>query len=143
VPAIQVSAARLLSRIAPTLRMTNPLRSEQLSHDTAVVASAGADPLNHRVTTVRWAAEVLDAQRTVVRAAGRLQLPLLLLYADDDPIADPRTAEELFERAASADKTKICYAGYYHEIFNEVGRAAVFDDLGAWLAARVTAVRTA
>ena len=142
VPAIQVKAARLLSRIVPTLRMTNPLRNEQLSHDPVVVAAAGADPLNHRVTTVRWAAEVLGAQRSVLSAAGSLRLPLLLLYADDDPIADPRTSEELFAGAGSADKTKVCYAGYYHEVFNEVGRAAVFDDLAAWLETRVAAART-
>jgi lysophospholipase len=142
VPAIQVKAARLLSLLAPTLRMTNPLRNEQLSHDAAVVAAAGADPLNHRVTTVRWAAEILEAQRAVIRAAGRLRLPLLLLYADDDPIADPRTSEGLFERAAAADKTKVCYPGYYHEVFNEVGRVAVFDDLAAWLAARLPVAQT-
>ena len=29
--------------------------------------------------------------------------------------------------------------GYYHEIFNEVGRAAVFADLAAWLAEHVPA----
>ena len=50
----------------------------------------------------------------------------MLLYAGADPIADPRAAEELFERAGSVDKVKRCYAGYYHEIFNEVGRAVVF-----------------
>jgi lysophospholipase len=142
VPPLQIAAARMLSRVLPTLRMTNPLRNDQLSHDPAVVAAAAADPLNHRVTTVRWAAEVLDAQRAVLSAAGRLRLPLLLLYADDDPIADPRVSEELFEQAASADKTKVCYAGYYHEIFNEVGRAAVFDDLAAWLAPRVLPEQT-
>jgi alpha-beta hydrolase superfamily lysophospholipase len=133
VPALQVAAARLLSRVAPTLAMNNPLRNEQLSHDPAVVAAAAADPFNHRRTTTRWAAEILKAQPAVIAAAGRLRLPLLLLYADDDPIADPRAAEAFFERATSADKTKRCYAGYYHEILNETGRAAVFEDLAAWL----------
>ena len=143
VPALQVKVARLLSRVAPTLRMNNPLRAEQLSHDPAVVAAADADPLNHRQTTARWATEILSAQPAVIAAAGRLRLPLLLLYADDDPIADPRAAEELFARAASVDKAKRCYAGYYHEIFNEVGRAAVFEDLAAWLGVHVPAEHAA
>ncbi len=123
--------------------MHNPLRGEQLSHDPAVVAAAGTDPLNHRRTTARWAAEMLTAQPAVIDAASRLRLPLLLLYADDDPIADPRAAEVFFEQAASVDKAKRCYAGYYHEIFNEVGRAAVFADLAAWLAEHVPADRPA
>jgi alpha-beta hydrolase superfamily lysophospholipase len=29
-----------------------------------------------------------------------------------------------------------CYGGYFHEIFNEVGRAAVFADLAGWIDAR-------
>jgi lysophospholipase len=136
VPPLKVQAARLLSRVAPTLRMDNPLRNEDLSHDPAVVAAAGNDPLCHRVTTTRWAAETFVAQRTTLDAAGRVELPLLVLYADDDPIADPLATEELFRRAASSDKTSRCYTGYYHEIFNEVGRAAVFADLAAWLSAR-------
>ena len=137
VPALQIKAARLLSRVAPTLRMPNPLRAAQLSHDPAVVAAAAADPLNHRQATARWGVEILNAQAAVIAAAGRLRRPLLLLYAADDPIADPRAAEELFARAGSADKAKRCYAGYYHEIFNEVGRAAVFEDLTAWLVGHV------
>jgi lysophospholipase len=141
VPPLQVKAARLLSRVAPTLRMNNPLRNEQLSHDAAVVAAAGADVLNHRLTTTRWAAEILRVQPAVIAAAGGLSLPLLLLYTDDDPIADPRATEAFFERAGSADKTKLCYAGYYHEVFNEVGRAAVFADLAGWLAGHVPAPR--
>jgi alpha-beta hydrolase superfamily lysophospholipase len=131
---LKVQAARLLSRVAPTLRMHNPLRNEDLSHDPVVVAAAGNDPLSHRVTTTRWAAETFAAQRTTLAGAGRLESPLLVLYADDDPIADPRATEELFRRASSSDKTSRCYAGFYHEIFNEVGRAEVFAHLAAWLA---------
>jgi lysophospholipase len=135
---LKAGAAKVLSRVAPTMRMANPLRNEQLSHDPEVVAAAAADPLNHRVTTTRWAAEVFDAQPAVIAAADRLQLPFLLMYAGDDPIADPRAAERLFDRVASSDKTRLCYDGFYHEIFNEVGRAVVFADLAAWVEERVT-----
>jgi acylglycerol lipase len=51
-------------------------------------------------------------------------------------VADPQAGLELFERVASADKTAHCYEDFYHEIFNETGRAAVFADLAAWLEAR-------
>jgi len=48
-------------------------------------------------------------------------------------VADPAAGRELFARAASADKTVYCYPGYYHEIFNETGRAEVLADLASWL----------
>jgi alpha-beta hydrolase superfamily lysophospholipase len=131
----------VLSRLAPTMRMANPLRNDQLSHDPEVVAAAAADPLNHRVTTTRWAAEVFDAQPVVIAAADRLGLPFLLMYAADDPIADPRASERLFDRVGSSDKTRLCYDGFYHEIFNEVERSVVFADLAAWVEERLTPSR--
>jgi alpha-beta hydrolase superfamily lysophospholipase len=45
-------------------------------------------------------------------------------------------------RADSVDKAKHCYTDYYHEIFNEVGRASVFEDLAAWLATHVSPAET-
>lgn len=133
VPPRQLKLARFFSRVYPTMAMVNPLRNEDLSHDPDVVAAAAADPLNHRVTTTRWAAETAAAMPAALAAAERLRLPLLLLYGDDDPIADPAACEELFARAGSGDKARHCYRGHYHETFNEVGREEVFADLAAWL----------
>jgi len=113
VPPLKLSAARLLSLVAPAVNIGNTLDPADLSHDQEVVRAYGTDS-----------------------AAGRIRLPLLLLYADADAVADPQAGRELFERAASPDKTVHCYEGYYHELFNETGRDAVFADLAAWLEAR-------
>lgn len=118
------------------MNIGNTLDPADLSHDHEVVRAYGTDPLNHHVATARWAAEVVAAQSAALSAAGRIRLPLLLLYADADAVADPQAGRELFERAASPDKTVHCYEGYYHELFNETGRDAVFADLAAWLEAR-------
>ena len=32
-----------------------------------------------------------------------------------------------------ADKERIEYEGYYHEVFNELGKEQVFADIEAWL----------
>jgi lysophospholipase len=135
------AAAKVLSTVAPARDIGNSIPAEELSHEPAVVAAYASDPLNHHVATARWAAEVLAAQRAALSAAGRLRLPLLVMYAGADTIADPAASRELFAAAASEDKTLRCYEGYYHEIFNEVGRAAVFADFAAWLAARQLAPR--
>jgi alpha-beta hydrolase superfamily lysophospholipase len=136
---LKLGAARLLSLVAPALNIGNTLDPAGLSHDEDVVKAYRIDPLNHHVATARWAAEVVAAQSAALSAAGRISLPLLLLYADEDTVADPQAARELFAGAASPDKTENCYEGFYHEIFNETGRAAVFADLAAWLAARTSA----
>ncbi len=139
VPSLRIGTARLLSLAAPALNIGNTLDPAALSHDHEVVRAYGIDPLNHHVATARWAAEVLAAQSAALSAAGRIRLPLLLLYGDADAVADPRAGRELYERAAAQDKTENCYEGFYHEIFNETGREAVFADLAAWLEAHTPA----
>ncbi|HEY5387865.1 MAG TPA: alpha/beta hydrolase, partial [Thermoleophilia bacterium] len=141
VPPLKLGAARLLSIVAPTVNVGNTIDPAALSHDREVVRAYGTDPLNHHVATARWAAEAVAAQGAALSAAGRIRLPFLLLYGDADAVADPLAARELFERVASSDKTAHCYEGYYHEIFNETGRAAVFTDLAVWLESRVSAGR--
>jgi alpha-beta hydrolase superfamily lysophospholipase len=139
VPPLKLGAARLLSVVAPTVNVGNTIDPAALSHDQEVVRAYGADPLNHHVATARWAAEAVAAQGAVLSAAGSIRLPLLLMYGDADAVADPQAARELFARVASLDKAEHCFEGYYHEIFNETGRAAVFAALAAWLEARAPA----
>ncbi len=136
VPGVKRLAASALSRLAPARDVGNTLPASGLSHDPEVVAAYTSDPLNHHVATARWAAEVLAAQRAALAAAPRLRLPLLVMYGDADPIADPAATRKLFAAAGSTDKRERCYAGFYHELFNETGRAAVFADLALWLAER-------
>ena len=139
VPPLKLHAARLLSLVAPAVNIGNTLDPAELSHDQDVVSAYRIDPLNHHVATARWAAEVVAAQSAALSAAHRIRLPLLLLYADADAVADPQACRDLFERAASPDKTVHCYEGFYHEIFNDTGRDAVFADLATWLEARAPA----
>lgn len=137
VSALQRRAARLLSAVAPTVPLDNPLRNEDLSRDPEVVAAATADPLNHRKTTVRWGAEAMVAMTRTVEASGSLRVPLLLLVAGGDRIADPARSEAFFAGAGSEDKTMLLYDGFYHELFNELDRGRVFGDLSRWLDERL------
>jgi len=136
---VRLRAARLLSVVAPAMNVGNTIDPTALSHERDVVEAYDTDPLNHHVATARWAAEVLAAQGAALSAAGSIRLSLLLLFGDADAVADPQAARELFSAAGSTDKTSRCYEDFYHEIFNETGRAKVFADLAAWLEARAPA----
>jgi lysophospholipase len=133
-PASKVYAAKALSLIAPAFDIGNTLRAADLSHERDVVEAYVSDPLVHHVATSRWAAAVLSAQAAILGKASLIDLPLLLLYSEADAVTDPRASHELFARAGSVDKTERRYPGYFHELFNETGRATVFADLAAWLA---------
>jgi alpha-beta hydrolase superfamily lysophospholipase len=132
--AAKLAGAKLLSVVWPRRDVGNTLLAEDLSHDKAVVAAYVTDPLVHHVAPARWAAETLKAQDAALAGARRVTLPLLLLYGKEDAIADPAFAEAFFATAGSADKKLVHYEGFYHELFNEIGRAQVFDDVAGWLA---------
>lgn len=136
VPAAKAALGRLMSSLMPAMTMKNDLSAAVLSHDPAVVSAYDADPLNHHVTTARFFTEVTATQVRTVEGAGKVKLPLLVMYAGADQIADPECSRTFFERAASADKATHRYDGYYHEIFNETGKEAVFKDMENWLAGR-------
>jgi alpha-beta hydrolase superfamily lysophospholipase len=136
VSSAKIAAAKLLSRIAPARDIGNTLPPEKLSHDPRIVQAYRDDKLIHRAATARWAAEVLVAQKEALDAAASLRLPLFLQYATADAIADQGASLELFAAARSTDKTCQGYENYFHEIYNETGRAAVFADLIDWLELR-------
>jgi alpha-beta hydrolase superfamily lysophospholipase len=137
VPVWKMTLGRVLASVMPTFTMSNDVSAELLSHDPAVVAAYDIDPLNHHVATARWGTEIMAAQKQTLDRADELKIPVLVLYAGDDQIADPEGSALFFERARVTDKTRRCYVGYYHETFNEVNKEAVFQDIEAWLAERV------
>jgi len=72
----------------------------------------------------------------------KITLPLLMQQASDDFVVNQKRAEEFFDLLPSKDKEKIIYQGFYHEIYNEVGRQKPFSDLIKWLETHLAGVRS-
>ena len=68
--------------------------------------------------------------------APALRVPALLMHGDSDRIADCKASEELHKKLSSTDKSLKIYNGYYHEIFNDLGKEEVFQDMTNWLLER-------
>jgi alpha-beta hydrolase superfamily lysophospholipase len=137
VPPAKLLGARILSFLWPARDIGNTLLAADLSHDETVVEAYVTDPLVHHVATARWAAELMKAQDAALADAARVTLPLLLLYGDEDAVADPAFSEAFFATAGATEKTRLHYEGFYHELFNETERERVFVDVAAWLAERL------
>lgn len=82
--------------------------------------------------------EVTKAQALVLNEAHKLRCPLLILYARDDRIVEPALSRAFYEKVTNNDKKILGYGGYHHEVFNEVGRDAVFSDMEEWLTKRLS-----
>jgi alpha-beta hydrolase superfamily lysophospholipase len=140
VPPSQAAGVKALAKVWPNRDIGNTVRAEYLSHDNAVVDAYTTDRLVHHVAPARWAAQMLTAQDATMAEAARVALPLLVLYGTDDQVVDVAFIEALYEAAKAEDKSILRYDGFYHECFNETGREQVYEDLAAWIAARLPAV---
>jgi alpha-beta hydrolase superfamily lysophospholipase len=137
-PAIAVSrleraVGNVLSRVAPRLRLDARIESRWLSHDPAVADAYARDARVLRRLTLRLWHEIEIAQRQVRARAAEIEQPALFLVGGDDHVVDTAPTYEVFRRLGSADKRLLTYAGYFHEILNEVGKGIVLGDLRHWL----------
>jgi len=134
---VTIFMGKLLSGLTPKAGLL-ALDANGVSSDPQVVSAYVNDPLVYTgKTTARLAAEMLGGMQRVTAAAHTLRLPIILVQGSADKLVDPDGAKMLYEKASSKDKTLKVYEGFYHEVFNEPGRAQVLQDVEAWLAARI------
>jgi len=137
VPAIKVALGRLFSRLLPAFTMNNGLDPNHVSRDPAVVKAYQDDPLVHHRVSARWYTEFVDAMDASHRDAALLKVPILILQAGDDSMVDAEGSRALFEEVTVKDKEIRLFDGYYHEIFNDVGKEHVLEVLADWFENRV------
>ena len=132
-----MSVSGLLSRVFPSLP-TLKVNTKFISRDPVIVNAYGTDPLvYHGGTKARMGVEFSNAGPYVLSRAESITLPLLVMHGTADGIADAAGSKQLFEKAASADKTLKLYEGYYHEILNDIGKELVYQDVLEWLQKRL------
>lgn len=135
-PRVKVMLGRLVGLAVPWLPVSTGLNPEWMSSDSQMVEETRGDPLCARVATPRWYAGQLRAQHRVMENAASFRLPLLVLAAGADPIADPAAAERFVQNAGSVDKTYRLHPGLLHELLRESGREQIFQDILAWITSR-------
>lgn len=129
--------AGILSVVAPRVSFHGNVEPALLSRDASVGRAYAADPLVHSRVTARFFTELEGAIEEAAARAPELTLPLLVLQAGEDRLVDPTAAEAFVGRVSSEDHELRVYPGYYHEIFNEIGKERVFADLQTWIEHRI------
>ena len=132
-----IALGRLASVLMPSATMPSSLRGPA-THNPDWEAWKAADPLQHSRLTLRLARFIVDAGAEARAKASALRLPVLLLLAGEDTYVDNRGARDFFARLPEGVGTLCEYPGFYHELFNEVGRDRPLADLDAWLAGLIT-----
>ncbi|QTD45281.1 alpha/beta hydrolase [Ottowia testudinis] len=133
---LQRALMNTLHRLAPCVRVGSGIDARYLSHDLAVVDAYRADPLVHDRISARLARFMDQAGAAVLKRAPRWKVPTLLLYAGQDKLVNPAGSHAFAAAAPPEWMTVQAFPMHYHELFNELDNAPVFEALRDWLVQR-------
>jgi alpha-beta hydrolase superfamily lysophospholipase len=136
-PAIKRLAGKLMSGLMPTFAQATNMFGRHVCADPALQAEYDRDPQNVKAITARTFTESLAAQERARAGAGKLTLPLLLLYGGADQVASADVTDAFAGGLTMTDKTVERLAGLYHEILNEppATREPLIARIGDWVLA--------
>lgn len=129
-PGWKVAAARVLSKLWPSLAMVNEIDATALSRDQAVGVAYMADPLVFKTGTPRWWTEMNVARHRVL-GVGQWSVPMAIWVGSDDHVTDPIVNRE-FALRVHAKLTIL--PEWRHEILNEIGKEEAIAAIAEWLA---------
>jgi alpha-beta hydrolase superfamily lysophospholipase len=124
---------KVLSKVWPDLTLEVGLDVTALSRDTTVVEAYVNDPLVHGKGTPRLSTEIKVAIDWTQAHAADLALPCLVVYGELDRLCPTDASQVFSENVTIGSIERIGYEGYFHEVFNDLGKEKVLADVEAWL----------
>lgn len=124
----------------------NRTTSDWISRDGAAVDAYLADPLCGFLITAAMFRDMMGGLQFIADRNNLAKMnrdtPVYFLSGDRDPVGSMgkgvRKVEGMFRSAGCKDVTVKLYPGGRHEMFNEINRQEVFDDLLAWIERKLT-----
>jgi alpha-beta hydrolase superfamily lysophospholipase len=127
------SISKTIVKLAPNKILDNIIDQNQLTSDLKILRQHIADKHKIEVISAKSATEIEKYSKWAMENASKLLCPILLMQAGNDKIVDKSKTSEFFKQVRSKDKTYREYDGFLHELWNEKGRAQVFQDMYVWL----------
>lgn len=137
VPRYKLSLGRFLLKHAPGVTLSARIAANRLTRDPSMQRLHRVDRLRHARMSAPFFFGMAEGGHLIAERAVDVTVPLLMLLGGDDPVIDAGFSSKVFERIGSKDKTLRLYPRMLHEPLNELGREQVFEDVVAWLDARL------
>jgi len=125
--------AKSLSKFAPTKTIDMTYNQNQLTGDLKILREHIKDQKKTEVISIKSASEMTSSMKWALENASKLLGPVLIMQAGNDKIVDKGKTKAFFSKIRSEDKTYKEYDGFLHELWNERGRAQVYQDMFVWL----------
>ena len=130
--------AKGFSRLFPAVSVDPGIDSKGMSRDPREVEQYETDELNHHRISLKLASAIFESGNYILENAGELNLPLLLMHGDADPVTSCESSKEFAAKAGSLCEIQI-WEGCLHELHHEVNREEVMNWALSWMKDRIKA----
>ena len=127
------SISKNIVKLAPNKILDNIIDQNQLTSDLKILRKHIADKNKIEVISAKSATEIDKYTKWAMENASKLINPVLIMQAGNDKIVDKGKPKEFFDKVESKDKSYKEYDGFLHELWNEKGRAQIYQDMFIWL----------
>ncbi|MCK5068549.1 MAG: lysophospholipase [Bacteroidales bacterium] len=139
-PGIVIKLARLLSAIAPKMRVPYGDLTQYVTRDKEIYERHRQDEKDGIMPakgSARLAIEFLNAQDWVPEHILEWKHPMLVIVSGDDKLSNAAKTSELLSQIEGGLVTEVLYPDNYHENFNELNREEVFARIVEWAEPRI------
>jgi alpha-beta hydrolase superfamily lysophospholipase len=125
--------AKPLSKLSPTKTTSMVIDQNLLTSDLKILREHISDDKKIETISLRSAAELEQSMKWALENADKLLCPVFIMQAGKDKLVEKSASQEFYEAIKSKDKQYKEYPGFLHELWNEKGRAQVYQDMYVWL----------
>ena len=133
IPKIKEKGAEFLSNWLPKVTLHSGIDYRVLHKDVERIKAYKKDPLRHDKVSSRLFLGMKEAMKQVSKKASEIHLPILFQLSGDDQLVSTPTAETVFKKIGAQSKRIFIYPDSLHEIYNDLERAEVIQDLKQFL----------
>lgn len=130
---LQIELVRQIGLLLPWLPIPNSLNLEDLSRDPEVGRRYREDPLVQKKISIALARAILEQGSCTLRAAAKVQMPILILHGAEDRICSAAASQEFFRTLRIQGSACKTYPGLRHEVFQEPEHEKVYNDVLRWI----------
>lgn len=112
-----------------------PLGVEAMTTNPEAVQMVEADPYRVRANTASLFFQSFFMRLSMLKMAKLIQLPTLVMQAEEDKSVVPAASRKFFDALGSNDKTMKTYPGYAHDSELETDRSQMDADIVSWIQA--------
>ncbi len=124
-----IPGLRLLDRLRPRANISSYVKSRMLTHDASQAKRYDDDELITRNIAVNVLLGLHDLSTRIVKDAGAITTPTLILSAGKDWVVRNSAQTEFYENLSSEHREMEIYPDFYHAVLYENGREKAFGKM--------------